>query len=119
VSAGRGDRAAPPAPEGHGEVRFADAAAAKGWENLAQQAGENTFRAWTVMRADPAPAAETSRRHRLKGSLAHGTHRGRICQQWQIEVAAAGRIRYLLDTSRDTCWITFAGTGHPRATDRP
>ncbi|WP_078965893.1 hypothetical protein [Streptomyces aureocirculatus] len=28
----RGHRAAPPAPEGQWEVRFADAAAAKGWE---------------------------------------------------------------------------------------
>ncbi|MDW6060334.1 hypothetical protein SAZ11_22970 [Streptomyces sp. FXJ1.4098] len=38
MSAGRGDRAAPPAPEGHWEVRFADAASAKGWESLAQRA---------------------------------------------------------------------------------
>ncbi|MFF6803605.1 hypothetical protein [Streptomyces sp. NPDC012616] len=119
MSAGRGDRVAPPAPDGHWEVRFADAAAsAKGWENLARQARENTFRAWTVMRTEPAPAAETPRHHRLKGSLAHGTHRGRTCRQWQIEVTGAGRVRCLLDTSRATCWITFAGTGHPRATDR-
>jgi hypothetical protein len=118
VSAGRGDRVAPPAPDGHWEVRFADGASAKGWENLAQQARENTFRAWTTMRTDPAPAAETPRHHRLKGSLAHGTRRGRTCQQWQIEVTGAGRVWYPLDTSRDTCWIVFAGTGHPRATDR-
>lgn len=66
TTAGRGDRAAPPAPEGHWEVRFADAASAKGWESLAQQARENTYRAWITMRTNP----------------------------------------------------TFAGTGHPRATDR-
>ncbi|GAB7109134.1 hypothetical protein JCM4814A_74480 [Streptomyces phaeofaciens JCM 4814] len=57
MSAGRGDRAAPPVPEGQWEVRFADAAAAKGWDNLAQQARENTYRAWTVMRTDPGPPA--------------------------------------------------------------
>ncbi len=34
------------------------------------------------------------------------------------EVTGGGRIWYLLDTARDTCWITFAGTGHRRATDR-
>ncbi|WP_241563414.1 hypothetical protein [Streptomyces sp. E1N211] len=106
MTAGRGDRAAPPAPDGHWEVRFADAASAKGWENLAQQARENTYRAWITMRTTPAPATETPRHHRLKGSLAHGTRRGQTCEQWQIEVTGGGRVRYLLDRSRGTCWIT-------------
>ncbi|GAB2327541.1 hypothetical protein [Streptomyces variabilis] len=70
------------------------------------------------MRTTPAPATETPRHHRLKGSLAHGTHRGQTCEQWQIEVTGGGRAWYLLDRSRGTCWITFASTGHPRATDR-
>jgi hypothetical protein len=118
VSAGRGDRAAPPAADGHWEVRFADAASAKGWENLCRQARENTYRAWVIMRQDPRPVGESSRHHRLKGSLAHGTYRGQACEQWQIEVTGAGRIWYLVGTVRDTCWITFAGTGHPRETDR-
>ncbi|MFD8979691.1 hypothetical protein [Streptomyces sp. NPDC059564] len=117
MSAGRGDRAAPPAPEGQWEVRFADAAAAKGWECLARQARENTYRAWIVMRTQPCPATETPRHHRLKGRLAHGTHRGQVCQQWQIEVTGGGRVWYLLDSDHGTCWITFAGTGHPCATD--
>jgi hypothetical protein len=52
MTAGRGDRAAPPAPDGHWEVRFADAASAKGWESLAQQARENTYRAWITMRTN-------------------------------------------------------------------
>ncbi len=86
---------------------------------VAQQVRENTYRGRSVMRTDPGPAAETPRHHRLKGSLAHGTHRGRTCRQWQIEATGGGRVRYLLDTSRAACWITFAGTGHPRATDRP
>ncbi|MCO8305077.1 hypothetical protein ACH4GZ_04545 [Streptomyces hygroscopicus] len=117
MTAGRGDRAAPPAPDGHWEVRFADAASAKGWDNLAQQARENTYRAWihhayrpqTGHRDNPAPPPQ---------GLAHGTHRGQTCEQWQIEVTGGGRIWYLLDAARETCWITFAGTGHPRATDR-
>ena len=118
MTAGRGDRVAPPAPDGHREVRFADAASAKGGECLAQQARENTYRAWMTMRTNPRPPTETPRHHRLKGGLAHGTHRGRTCEQWQIEVTSAGRVWYLLDTAADTRWITFAGTGHPRATDR-
>ncbi|MFI5679158.1 hypothetical protein [Streptomyces cellulosae] len=68
MSAARGDRAAPPAPDGHWEVRFADAASAKGWESLAQQARENTYRAWITVRTDPRPTTETARHHRLKGS---------------------------------------------------
>ncbi|KRV47368.1 hypothetical protein AQ490_07860 [Wenjunlia vitaminophila] len=119
MTPGRGDRAAPPAPEGQWEVRFADAASAKGWLCLSQQAAENTYRAWLTLRTDPAPMTETSRHHRLKGKLAHGTYRGRTCEQWQIEVTSGGRIWYLLDTPNATCWITFAGTGHPRATDPP
>lgn len=65
------------------------------------------------MRTNPRPATETARHHRLKGSLTHGTHRGQTCEQWQIEVTGGGHIWYLLDTARETCWITFAGTGHP------
>ncbi|WP_406187598.1 hypothetical protein [Streptomyces sp. NBC_01006] len=99
MTAGRGDRAAPPAPLGQWEVRFADAASAKGWESLTQQACENTYRAWILMRTDPMPLAEQT------------------CEQWQIEVTGGGRIWYLVDMARDTCWITVAGTGHPRATD--
>lgn len=118
MSAGRGDRVAPPAPEGQWEVRYADAAAAKGWEGLAQQAEGNTYRAWVVMRTDPCPETETPRQHRLKGSLAHGSYRGQICEQWQIEVTGSGRVWYLADTARDTCWITYAGMAHPKATDR-
>ena len=118
MTPGRGDRAAPPAAEGQWEVRFADAAAGKGWDSLCQQARENTYRAWVTLRTEPSPRTETPRHHRLKGSLAHGTYRGQTCEQWQIEVTAGGRIWYLVDTFRNTCWITFAGTAHPRVTDR-
>lgn len=69
-------------------------------------------------RTPTAPGNETARHHRLKGSLTHGTHRGQTREQWQIEVTGGGRIWYLLDTARETCWITFAGTGPRRATDR-
>lgn len=119
MSAGRGDRAAPPAPADQWEVRCADAAAAKGWESLAQQAAENTYKAWLLMRADPRPVAEAARHHRLKGALAHAQYRGVTCEQWQSEVTGVGgRVWYLADQERATCWITYAGTAHPRATDR-
>ncbi|MDX3236351.1 hypothetical protein PV392_11770 [Streptomyces sp. ME03-5709C] len=59
MTAGRGDRAAPPAPDGHWDVRFVDAASAKGGENRVQQARENTYRAWITMRTAPGPATGT------------------------------------------------------------
>ncbi|MFZ4248168.1 hypothetical protein ACOZDF_23175 [Streptomyces griseoincarnatus] len=106
MTAGRGDRAAPPAPDGHWEVRFADAASAKGWENLAQQARENTYRAWITMRTTPAPATETPRHHRLKGSLAHGTHRGQTYEQWRrrSRLVPPGQVpRHVLDHRAAGC----------------
>ncbi|GHJ30856.1 hypothetical protein TPA0910_52890 [Streptomyces hygroscopicus subsp. sporocinereus] len=118
MTAGRGDRAAPPAPDGHWEVRFADAASAKGGLGQPRPAGprehlprldHHAYRPQTGHRDNPAPPPQ---------GLAHGTHRGQTCEQWQIEVTGGGRIWYLLDAARETCWITFAGTGHPRATDR-
>ncbi|MGW0574616.1 hypothetical protein ACWD25_01320 [Streptomyces sp. NPDC002920] len=89
MTPGRGDRAAPPAPEGHWEVRFADAASAKGWESLTPQARENTYRAWTIVRTAPRPVTETPRHHRLKGGLAHGTHRGQTCERGRPHLTAA------------------------------
>ncbi|MEU3304236.1 hypothetical protein ABZ729_31125 [Streptomyces sp. NPDC006678] len=70
------------------------------------------------MRTDPAPATRTECHHRLKGELAHGTHRGQTMDRWQIEVTAGGRIWYLLDVERRTAWVAVAPTGHPKATDR-
>ena len=58
------------------------------------------------MRTDPRPTTGTPRHHQLKGNLAHGTHRGQTCEQWQIEVTGGGkpavvhRTRYT-DTGRE------------------
>jgi hypothetical protein len=83
-------------------VRFATGEAAKGWEQLSTQAAANTRAAWHLMRTDPAPATRTERHHRLKGELAHGTHRGETMDRWQIEVTAGGRLWYLLAPSGST-----------------
>ncbi|MFB7293693.1 hypothetical protein [Actinacidiphila glaucinigra] len=118
MSPKRGDRAAPPPGEGEWDVRFATGEAAKGWEQLSAQAPGNTCAAWVLMRTDPVPVTRTERHHRLKGELAHGTHRGVAMDRWQIEVTAGGRIWYLVDTERRTVWIDYASTSHPKATDR-
>nr|WP_243876050.1 hypothetical protein [Streptomyces sp. 846.5] len=69
------------------------------------------------MRTNPGPTVQTPRHSRLKYKLADGTYKGRSCPQWQIEVTGGGRIWYLLDVDRKTCWINYAGVGHPKATD--
>ena len=113
----RGDRAAPPADPGEWEVRFKQSEAAKGWEELCQQAPGNTRAAWETMRRNPTPPARSSRHQRLYGSLATRTLKGRALEHWQIEVTGAGRIWYLVDPDTRTCWIDYAGPGHPKATD--
>jgi hypothetical protein len=39
-------------------------------------------------------------------------------EQWQFEVTAGGRIWYAIDDRTRTLWITYAGTAHPKLTDR-
>ncbi|WP_419994453.1 hypothetical protein [Streptomyces boninensis] len=70
------------------------------------------------MRTAPAPRQPTPRHHRLRGELARGEHRGEEMDRWQIEVTSGARIWYLIDVERRTLWIDWAGTGHPKATDR-
>lgn len=117
MSPKRGDRAAPPPGPDEWDVRFGKNDAAKGWEQLAQQAPGNTLRAWQRLRTDPAPSPAEPRQHQLKGSLATAPHAGDQMPQWQIEVTGAGRIWYLVDDDRKTVWIVEARTGHPKATE--
>ncbi|MFF1793521.1 hypothetical protein ACFVXQ_04675, partial [Kitasatospora sp. NPDC058263] len=57
------------------------------------------------------------RQHRLKGALGSGDFKGEQLERWQYEVTGGGRIWYLVDVAARTAWITYAGSGHPRATD--
>ncbi|MFE9693114.1 hypothetical protein [Micromonospora sp. NPDC005806] len=117
MSPKRGDRAAPPAVDGEYELRFADSAAADGWEQLARQAATNLRRAYDLLRADPRSKASSECHHRLKGSLATAQWKGQALERWQYEVTGGGRIWYLIDDDRRTVWLTYAGTAHPRETD--
>jgi hypothetical protein len=117
LSPKRGDRAAPPAIAGEYELRFAESAAADGWEQLARQAPANLRRAYDALRADPRSKTSPERQHRLKGSLASASWKGQELERWQYEVTGGGRIWYVIDDERRTVWFTYAGTGHPRATE--
>ncbi|MFI2475154.1 hypothetical protein [Nocardia xishanensis] len=117
MSPKRGDRAAPPSVGIEYEIRFGTSESCSGWEQLAKQAPGNLRRAHDTIRADPRSTASPDRQHRLKGSLASGSWKGVRLDRWQYEVTGAGRVWYLIDDERRTVWITYAGTGHPKATE--
>jgi hypothetical protein len=111
----RGDELQPPSPW---EVRAYDRQSATGWSQLARQAPGNLRRAWFAITEDPRSVAEPSRHHRLKGDLSTVRLKGVACEQWQYEVTGGGRIWYAIDDAATTLWITQAGPGHPRKTDK-
>ena len=115
MSPKKGDRAAPPAEPGFWVIKFGTNDAAKGWEELEQQAKGNLWTAWDTIRKNPCPRPATERHHPLKGALATSPE-GQ--PQWQYEVTAAGRIWYVVDEAKMVVWILHAGTAHPRATDK-
>ncbi|MFE6052943.1 hypothetical protein ACFQ6N_19475 [Kitasatospora sp. NPDC056446] len=117
MSPKRGDRVAPPPTGDEYDLRFANSEAAEGWENLGRQAAGNLRRAFERIRATPRAGDNPCRHHRLKGGLGTATFKGRELERWQYEVTGGGRIWYLLDDVSRIAWITYAGTGHPKATD--
>ncbi|MGQ0779098.1 MAG: hypothetical protein ACT4NY_32570, partial [Pseudonocardiales bacterium] len=100
------------------DIRFDNAESAKGWDELARTVPANLRRAFEAIRDSPRPIPSTERHHRLHGSLSTASRRGAALEQWQFEVNAGGRIWYLIDDTTRIMWITYAGTGHPKATDR-
>lgn len=117
MSPKRGDRAAPPAVGGEYEIRFANNEAADGWDQLARHASTNLRRAFDTIRKEPRSGFSPDRQHRLKGGLASAEWKGRVLERWQFEVTGSGRIWYLIDDDKWTVWLTYAGAGHPKATD--
>ena len=112
----RNDRVAPPAPADGWEVRYADKGAVDGWEELVRSVPNNLFRAWEAMTYRPEQPDRGGRQHRLKGELGSRMVDGRNLEQWQYEVTGGGRIWYCPDPTRKIVWLTYATTGHPKAT---
>jgi hypothetical protein len=119
VSPKKGDLVPPPAIGAEWQIVFANNEAAKGWQELANQAPSNLRKAWDTMRNDPGPGPgkPTSRHHQLRGPLATVVHRGHTMPRWQIEVTSGGRIWYVVDEQKRTVWVVYAGPGHPKATE--
>ncbi|HEX5496871.1 MAG TPA: hypothetical protein VFX70_20105 [Mycobacteriales bacterium] len=117
MSPKRGDRAAPPPTGDEYDIRFANNEAAEGWESLSRHAAGNLRRAFEKIRTTPRALDNSKRQHRLIGRLGVGTFKGHTLERWQFEVTGGGRIWYLVDDANGIVWITYAGTGHPKATD--
>jgi hypothetical protein len=89
-----------------------------GWEELCRLAPANLRRAYDAVIDVPEPRPETPGHHRLRGSLSARAFKGKQLPQWQYEVTSAGRLWYLVDAEAHIIWLSHAGVGHPRATDR-
>jgi hypothetical protein len=117
VSPKRGDDVAPPPTGEEWRLRFATNEAAKGWGELGAEAPGNTRRCFEALRRDPQDRNDPDRQHRLRGRLAMGSLGGREYPQWEYEVTAGGRVRYLVDEARRTVHLVYAAPRHPKDTD--
>jgi hypothetical protein len=66
----------------------------------------------------PRDRSNPGRQAQLRLDLAMRTIGGREFEQWQYEVTGGGRIWYCPDPERMVVLVTYAGVGHPRATDQ-
>lgn len=117
MSPKRRDRVASPPMAGEWDIRFGNNAVASGWDELCRPASGNARRCFDDLRSTPTPRPETNRQHRLKGGYRERDFGGRTLPQWQYEVTGGGRVWYLVDDHKHLVWLTYAGTGHPKATD--
>jgi hypothetical protein len=117
VTPKRGDDVPPPPIEGEWRLRFATNEAAKGWGELCARAQGNARPCFEALRADPLSMLDLDRQHPLCGRLATGVIGGRAYPQWEYEVTAGGRVRYLVDEARRTVHFVYASPRHPKDTD--
>ncbi|MFI6978072.1 hypothetical protein ACIBSV_05705 [Embleya sp. NPDC050154] len=69
-------------------------------------------RAFEKIRVAPRAVDNPNRQHRLKGKQAPSK-----AGNWNVGNTTSPRIWYLLDDVNHIAWISYAGTGHPKATD--
>ncbi|MEV6104130.1 hypothetical protein AB0M28_05350 [Streptomyces sp. NPDC051940] len=113
----RGDDVAPPAVGKEWRLRFATNEAAKGWGELGAAAPGNTRRCFEALRTAPESLADPDRQHRLRGRLGTAVLGGTTLPQWEYEVTAGGRVRYLVDAARRTVHLVYASPRHPKDTE--
>lgn len=111
----RGDEVPRPNPW---RIVLHDLNAARGWADLLAQAPGNLDRARVDITSDPRSVANPSRQHRLKFGLTSIKLGDTELEQWQYEITGGGRIWYAIDDANRILYLTLAGTGHPKQTDR-
>jgi hypothetical protein len=111
----RKDRVPPPPKKGGWDFRYATNDAVTGWDDLCAAAANNARAAWENITANPRTRNE--RQHPLRGALGARDVNGSEMEQWQYEVTAGGRVWYCIDDAEHVVWMTWAGTGHPKATE--
>lgn len=117
MSPKRGDDVAPPPVGREWRLRFATNDAAKGWGELCAEAAGNARRCFEALRVDPVSPADPDRQHRLRGRLASRALGGKELPQWEYEVTAGRRVRYLVDEPGRIVHFVYASTRHPKDTD--
>ncbi|MCO5996099.1 hypothetical protein [Actinoallomurus rhizosphaericola] len=117
MSPKRGDDVAPPPVGDEWRLRFATNDAAKGWAELCNEAPGNTRRCYEALRSNPLSSGDPDRQHRLRGRLATAILAGAEYPQWEYEVTAGGRVRYLVDQNKRIVHLVYASPRHPKDTD--
>ncbi|MFE4971210.1 hypothetical protein ACFRAR_03725 [Kitasatospora sp. NPDC056651] len=117
MSPKRGDDVPPPPVGGERRLRFGTGEAAKGWSDLCAEAPRSARRCFESLRADPLSALRPDRQHRRRGRLAARVFGGVELPQWEYEVTAGGRVRYVVDEAVRTVHFVHASPRHPKDTD--
>jgi hypothetical protein len=113
----RGEPVPRPPRSGEWRILAATTDAAKGWDDLAAQAPGPLATLYDKLTANPRAVENRERHGRLKGSLGAVSVKGVAMEQWQYEITGGGRVWFAPQDAKRTVWITWAGTGHPKATD--
>jgi len=116
VSPKKGDRVTVPPLDGW-DVVFGNSDAAIGWEQLCRVALPNTRRCLQALRSDPRSHAHWGRQHSLRGNLKQREWNGKPLDQWEYEVTAGGRVRYLINDATRTVIVVYASPSHPKDTE--
>lgn len=117
MAAKRNEPAPRPAKSGEWQIVPVTNEAARGWTELCRQVPDAVASLYDWLIVDPRAAVNPSRQGRLKGRLGEVVVSGRALEQWQYEITAGGRTWYCPEDATQTVWITWTGTGHPRATE--